>query len=189
MSDEIVIISPELTPGAGGVADYALRLMEYWSRRDRLKVLVPKKGWKPTDSLPYRVEELGCNTAAISEQLPPKRGKILVHYSAYGFDRIGYPRHLIKALLNWKAKRRGLLVILFHEIWTVWPALNKNAVVQFFHRRAIKQLVIQADAVFTTTQSQADYLNEFGAAGSVQVLPVGSNIGRNDSADFPRQSG
>ena len=34
-------------------------------------------------------------------------GKVLLQYSAYGFDRLGYPRWLIKGVLDWKKESQG----------------------------------------------------------------------------------
>lgn len=167
MTNEIVIITPEPS-GAGGVGDYTQRLIEAWPGNTKPHVVVSKN---------------------ISEQLPLRTGKIVVQYSAYGFDRVGYPRQLIRALIDWKNLTRGLLVVMFHEIWTFWPPLNKNAVVQFFHRRAIKRLIGCADAVFTTTPSQAAYLQKLCPGKSVRVLPVGSNIRRHEDVDLARRHG
>jgi hypothetical protein len=121
--------------------------------------------------------------------LPTAGGKVLLQYSAYGFDRLGYPRQLIRALLDWKNNRRGRLIVMFHEIWTFWPLLNKNAPVQFLHRRAIKRLVRSSDAVFTTTTSQAEHLNKLVPERPIQVLPVGSNIRRTKDVRLPRKPG
>jgi hypothetical protein len=78
---------------------------------------------------------------------------------------------------------------MFHEIWTFWPITNKNAIVQFFHRRAIKQLLCCADTVFTTTSSQAHYLKKLAPSRSVHVLPVGSNIRRTKDVEVARKPG
>jgi hypothetical protein len=187
--DEIVIISPELIPGAGGVGDYTLRLIESWDYRGNLKLLVPKSGLGQEASLPQRIEKLGIDAVAIGKQLPSGEGKILVQYSAYGFDRLGYPRKLVRALVEWKHKTRGLLIVMFHEIWTFWPITNKNAIVQFFHRRAIKQLMRCADTVLTTTSSQAHHLKKLTPSRSVHILPVGSNIRRNKDVEVARKPG
>ena len=189
MTDEIVIISPESVPGAGGVGDYTLRLIEKWDCRGNLRLLVPRSGLDQAAALPRGTEKLGIDAAAICKQLPSSDGKVLVQYSAYGFDRLGYPRHLTRALLEWKSKTHGLLVVMFHEIWAFWPILNKNAVVQFFHRHAIKQLLRHADTVFTTTTSQAEHLKKLAPSRSVHVLPVGSNIRPNKDVGVARKLG
>ncbi len=168
MTGELLIITPELAPGAGGVGDYSLRLLENLPDRKNIKLLVPPGDLK---------------------ELSPSVRKVLVQYSAYGFDPLGYPRHLIRALIHWKKRSHGRLLIMFHEIWTFWPMTNKNCFVQMLHRRAIKRLLSHADVVFTSTPSQADHLRALSASAPVHVLPVGSNISRKSGVDLPRHAG
>jgi len=171
--DEIIVISPELNPGRGGLSDYTLRLAEEWAGRADVRFIIP--------------ESLGHRAAALREKLPASGGKVLLQYSAYGFDRLGYPRWLLRALTDWRKTSGGLLVLMFHEIWTFWPVLNKNYLVQKFHRSEIRKLVSVADVIFTSTPSQAEHLREFTSA--VQVLPVGSNIRRTARTDDARHAG
>lgn len=168
MSDEIIMVTPELSAGVGGVADYTHRLMEAWPRREGLRVLVPGNA---------------------APDLPSSGGKVLVQYSAYGFDHHGYPKGLIRALIDWRMKTGGRLVVMFHEIWTFWPVTNKNFFVQLLHRRMIKKLVRTADKVFTSTPSQAEHLHSLSPQNAVCFLPVGSNIRRNDDVDPARIPG
>ena len=165
MNDEVVIVTPELPPAVGGVADYTQRLIEAWPDKENLQVLVPRNAM---------------------EELLPGVGRVLVQYSAYGFDHHGYPRKLISALIDWKTKTGGRLVVMFHEIWTFWPVTNKNFFVQLLHRRAIKGLLKSADKVFTSTESQAEHLRALSSPNPIRVLPVGSNIRRNEDVDLVR---
>jgi len=168
MNDEVVIVTPELPPAVGGVADYTQRLIEAWPDKENLQVLVPRNAM---------------------EELLPGVGRVLVQYSAYGFDHHGYPRKLIRALIDWKIKTGGRLVVMFHEIWTFWSVTNKNFFVQFLHRRAIKSLLKAADKVFTSTESQAEHLRALSSPNPIGVLPVGSNIRRNEDVDLARMPG
>ena len=168
MNDEVVIVTPELPPAVGGVADYTQRLIEAWPNKESLQVLVPRNAM---------------------EELLPGVGRVLVQYSAYGFDHHGYPRKLIRALIDWKTKTGGRLVVMFHEIWTFWPVTNKNFFVQFLHRSAIKSLLKSADKVFTSTESQAEHLRALSSPNPIRVLPVGSNIRRNEDVDLARIPG
>lgn len=186
MSGEVVVITPEVS--TGGVGDYTLRLLENWPKTANVTILSPQSDLT-NFSLPYRLGNLSSDPAAILEQLPANNGKVLVQYSAYGFDRLGSPRTLIRALIDWKRKTRGRLVLMFHEIWTFWPVTNKNFFVQHLHRRAIKRLLQCADEVFTSTQSQAEHLRTLWPRRSVHVLPVGSNIRRQDDVDPGRIPG
>jgi hypothetical protein len=184
--DEILIISPELSPAAGGVGDYALRLLENWPQAIETRILTAQE---PEVSLPYRMAKLGKDSAAIREQLPKAGGAVLVQYSAYGYDRHGFPRQLIRALVDWKKATGGRLVVMYHEIWTFWPITNKNYFVQLLHRRAIRRLLRSADEAFTSTESQATHLKNLGPHAGIHLLPVGSNIRRVDDVDRAREPG
>ena len=114
---------------------------------------------------------------------------MLVQYSAFGFDRFGYPHWLIKALLDWKKESLGTLAIMFHEIWVFWPIWNKNYILQRLHRRDLRRLLRVADAVFTSTPSQAEHLVALSPRCAIEVLPVGSNIRRVQVTDGERETG
>ncbi len=165
MNDQVVIISPELTAGSGGVADYTLRLVEEWGDRFRPRFLLPGE-----------------------IELPPAKAKILLQYSAYGFDRRGYPRKLLRDLIEWKKTAGGLLVIMFHEIWAFWPLLNRNRFIQHQHRADLGKLIAAADVIFTSTPSQAEYLRKLVARCDPQVMPVGSNVRRKGPFDEKREA-
>jgi hypothetical protein len=168
VTGDLAIIAPEAEPQTGGLADYTLRLLENLPGGQNFRVLVP------SEHVP---------------QVPPNVGKILVQYSAYGFHPLGYPRDLIQALIDWKNKTRGRLVVMFHEIWTFWPMTNKNFFLQLFHRRAIKRLLEHVDLAFTSTSSHAEHLRALCANTPIHVLPVGSNIRPSADVDLSRERG
>ncbi len=164
MSAETIIVTPEIERGAGGVADYTLRLLEEWGGRFPVRVLVPKRD------------------SALS--LPESGGRVLVQYSAYGFDRRGYPRRLLRELLDWRKRTGGCLVVMVHEIWSLCAPWNRNFLRQQLHRRALLRLVAAADATFTTTTDQARRLGS-----SAEFLPVGTTIGVHPGAEGSRAPG
>jgi hypothetical protein len=187
VTDETVIILPELT---GGLGDYTKRLLENLPRFARLRLIIPKIGNRPATVFEqYAVEETDRTAQDLGARLPAAGGKVLVQYSAYGFDRFGYPRWLIKALRDWKKESRGTLSIMFHEIWAFWPAWNKNYFLQRLHRHDLGKLLRVADAVFTSTPSQAEHLRALSPACVVEVLPVGSNIRPLSALDGEREPG
>lgn len=57
-----------------------------------------------------------------------------------------------------------------HEIWTFWPLLNKNYLVQELHRRKIAKLLTEANVIFTSTASQAEHLRTL-VRRTVEVFP------------------
>jgi hypothetical protein len=188
VTSELVIVTPEIAPGSGGVADHTLALLRYWRSIPNLTLLVANAAPVATESV-SNGKQLEKTRDAILAQLPASGGKVLVQYSAYGFNRLGYPHDLLRALVDWKKRSGGRLVVMFHEIWAFWPFINKNFIVQHLHRRALKRLLQVCDAAFTTTASQAQHLRRLHHAASVQVLPVGSNIRRNKFGKVSRDEG
>jgi glycosyltransferase involved in cell wall biosynthesis len=156
--DEVIIITPETEAGSGGLADYTHRILAEWGDTVTTHLVAPK------------------NAQTLLASLPARGGKVLLQYSAYGYDPLGYPRWLLRAVVDWKRTSGGQLVIMLHEIWAFWPLLNKNRLVQHMHRRELRALLAVADAVFTSTESQAAHLQRLSPPTPVQLLPVGSNI-------------
>lgn len=187
MTGETIIICPEL---AAGVGDYTRRLLENLPRIPGLRLIVPKTGNRPARLFEgYPVEEMDGTARDLRARLPARDGKVLVQYSAYGFHHFGYPRWLIKALLDWKKQSSGALVIMFHEIWTFWPIWNKNYLVQRLHRRSLRRLLRAADAVLTNTASQAEHLASLWPRCAIELLPVGSNIRPVQATGEEREAG
>lgn len=178
MNRETVVVCPELDAGSGGLADYTLLVAKHWPSTASLRFVVPESETRGGRSLPasLNVTRIQPRGEFLLAALPERDGAVLLQYSAYGFDHFGYPRWLLRALIDWKLRTRGLLVIMFHEIWTFWPLLNKNFFVQLLHRRDIGKLVQTADAIFTSTTSQAEHLQRLGTKHEIKVLPVGSNV-------------
>lgn len=187
MTQETVIVCPELA--AGGVGDYTRRLLENLPRIPDLRLIVPRVGNRPVSAFEdYPVEETDSTRKGLCARLPV-RGKVFVQYSAYGFDRYGYPRWLIQALLDWKKESQGSLAIMFHEIWTFWPVWNKNYLLQQLHRRALRRLLRVTDVVFTSTSSQAEHLTALSPRCAIEVLPVGSTIRPVQATGTERETG
>ncbi len=94
MRSELCLVVPELDAGAGGVADYTLRLVEEWPVLDNLRYLVPRKTGVETRhrATTYPLTEFGRDASAFTKSLPANDGTVFLQYSAYGFDRLGFPR-------------------------------------------------------------------------------------------------
>ena len=188
MTAELVIITPEIVAGSGGVADHTVALLRKWGSIRNVRVLAANAGPVSIDAI-VKVKPLAKSCSEIIAQLPTDGGKVFVQYSAYGYDRLGHPRDLIRALIEWKTRGDRHLVVMFHEIWAFWPFTNKNFIVQQLHRRALKKLLQVCDVAFTSTASQAEHLLRLCPPASVQLLPVGSNIRPNQLANASRERG
>src|SRR5437763_7052686 len=107
MTSEFVLITPGLSAGSGGVADHTLALLREWEPISSLALLVADQNSSAHQTL-QNVGQLKTSTDEILTQLPQRGGKVFVQYSAYGFNRLGYPRGLISALVQWKKRSGGL---------------------------------------------------------------------------------
>ena len=185
--NEAVIIAPELN---GGVGDHTRQLLKHLPPIKGLRVIVPKRGSRaPRFFEQYSVEETEERSRDIGNLLPDSGGKVLLQYSAYGYNQFGYPHWLIKGLRRWKDRSNGRLVIMFHETWTNWPMWNPNYVLQTLHRRDLRQIMQVADLLFTSTTSQAKHLQTLSRGGSISVLPVGSNIQKTADREEEKEKG
>ncbi|HEX8678388.1 MAG TPA: hypothetical protein VF683_00385, partial [Chthoniobacterales bacterium] len=184
----MTVVIPEATRGAGGLADYALRVAEEWGSGVARTFVTPESE-ASSEASPFPLRRIACSAEALRAALPAEAGRVLLHYSAYGFDAWGYPRWLLHEIGRWKQQAGGILVVMLHEIWTFWPVLNKNYLVQQLHRRDLRKLISAADAVFTSTASQAEHLRALDARAAIGVLPVGSNIAVHHSGDRERIRG
>ncbi len=180
MADDVVIICPELPPARGGVGDYTMRVVAEWGGVSPRFLVATSVA----EHRQCRAEPLDRAARAVREL--PADAKVLVQYSAYGFHPLGYPRALLRALVDRKRTQRGTVVVMFHEIWTFWPLLNRNRPLQAMHRRDIAALTRSADAVFTSTASQAEHLRLASGRDDIALLPVGSNIRPSAAAGTPR---
>ena len=179
MNREVTIISPEIAAGTGGLADYTLRIVEEWRDLASVSLIIPANKRRAGQGK-ETARKIDRTKSALRQALPSHGGAALLQYSAYGYDDFGYPRWLLRGLNEWKRRTRGTLVIMFHEIWTFWPVLNKNYLVQQLHRRGIRALLANADVAFTSTANQAGHLRTLVPGAKIEVLPVGSNVRRID---------
>lgn len=172
----VTIITPEIEAGAGGLADYTLRLLEHWPFDTNLQILTRRV---PENKVagPHAIRLLPSGEEEIFRALCAATGPVLIQYSAFGYDPAGNPEELINAVTRWKSSgNSSRLVVMFHEIWMFVPFWNRRFVSQKKHRRLIGRLALAADVVVTSTASQAAHLREVSGRSDVSVLPVGSNI-------------
>lgn len=167
------IITPEIEPESGGVADYTIRVVEEWGQQ--VRVLSSRM----VTSFPslMTVEPLPTTDSEISSLLE-RSDRVLLQYSGYGFSQTGFPRALLTALRHWKEKQGRRLVLVLHEIWSAHPFWRPAHWRQRRHRRALGSLIRAADSVVTTTEDQARLLRQASGREDIEVLPVTSSIRR-----------
>ena len=194
----LVVLAPNFPPAICGVGDYTANLLRAWPRDDGREFRCLLRPVLPHPSA-TRARFLPLPHATAGEGVPirdviPRRGPLLetlfamgpcdllVQYSAYGYDpRLGCPAGFCDALTAWAAAGRGLLVLMFHELWAdAWPRWHPHHWVQAWHRHKLGQLTRASTAVFTTTDLSATRLRDLQQGAdrqvAVTVLPAGSNI-------------
>lgn len=164
------VLSPELPPALGGVADYAGRLAEYWPGP------APRLWW------------VAAGAAATAELWPDRKVRLwgaepsglgeveclLVNYTQYGYEGTGIPWRLVLGLRRWRRGGAGRrLGVFFHETWLRGALWKRRGLAAPWARLCARALVREADAVATNCDRHARQLCDRSA---MPVLPVPSNI-------------
>jgi hypothetical protein len=151
-----------ITPGPGGVFDYAAKLAD--------GLQAPAVEFAPT-----------TDTSGWSGDM------LLLHYSNYGYQKRGVPTWLpehVRAL----RKRFKVFGVVFHELYAFGPPWRSAFWLSLTQQRIARDMLRQADFWHTNREVAVQWL--LGASGSRpmphRMLPVFSNVGEPPLADTPR---
>lgn len=189
----VVQIVPRRSDRPDGVADYATILAEalYANHGIRTVFLV---GTPATFEVPkvdgWRAETVsGRSASALSRDLDrifPTHcaAAVLLHYSAYGYQKRGCPVWLAKGLTHWRRQeQRPNLLTMFHELDTAGPLpfpkrpWHSSFWLQPLQSRLCRHILDLSDGVVTTTQRWAQRLQHWSRNCRPIVQPVFSNVG------------
>ena len=178
MIRHIHMVTPELPPRAGGVADYAARLAEHWPEGKLSEWWVAAGAVAAVQAHPaWTVKTVPVDA---SGKRWPETGTLFVHYTQYGYAGGGIPWRLVVGLRRWRRNDKSFpgrearrLVVFFHETWQEGPPWRRRGLVAPFARWCARALAGAADAVAVNCGRHAAQL---GNGCDVLVLPVPANI-------------
>ncbi len=178
MIGRIHMVTPELPPRAGGVADYAEQLAAHWPEEKLSEWWVAAGAAEAAQAHPvWAVKTVPVDA---SGKRWPETGTLFVHYTQYGYAGDGIPWRLVLGLCRWRRKAESSygrearrLVVFFHETWLEGPPWRRRGIVAPFARWCARALAGAADVVVTNCGRHAAQL---GDVCDVTVLPVPANI-------------
>jgi hypothetical protein len=185
---KIIQIVPRISLGFDGIGDYSLILAE---RLRRLHCLETEfltcdpttSGSNVVEGFPVHrliaqtvddlVKQLSLYSTADSGGPSP----ILIQFAPYGYSQKGCPTWLIEGLSQWKRKRKGKLVTMFHELDARGNPPSKSAFwLNPIQRLLIKKLAALSDQRLTNCVHYAEILSGWGFPDA-SLTPTFSNIG------------
>ncbi|MBL9116059.1 MAG: hypothetical protein JNJ83_13715 [Verrucomicrobiaceae bacterium] len=167
----VLQVVPQLPPALCGVGDFATVL----GRRMQAELGV--------ESNYVAVGHLVCNTAEAGDLIftaARDMDAVLVHYSAYGYQKHGVPFSFVAALE--RLSQTGMRVVtMFHELSATGPMTSKAFWVGRFQRALITRLANASAAVRTNRAAYRSQLEELAPRhrGQVGAMPVFSNFGES----------
>lgn len=150
----VVVVSPDLPPKRGGVADHTWRLLEILSPHADLGVLSSPSTLAPGSvrRLPPVVDwQDGEALNSILDQIPTST-ILLWQYVPHMYGRGGVNAAVPRAACHWKS-RGGRQVFLVHELYAPWSLLPNRWWYARQQRRQWKIIRDTADAVGMSTES------------------------------------
>jgi hypothetical protein len=161
-------VAPFLPPRREGVGGYAISL----ARRLRgngidTEFLLPE----PTAS---SIEGFAAR------RLEPTRlrGRVLFHYSNYGYDPNGCPGELVDSLVAARAGGQiSTLTVFFHEVYASSPPWRRAFWFGRRQRSLAAALASCADHALTSIDLYAELLRDLGAHEPVEVMAIPSTVG------------
>lgn len=177
----------QLVPhGEGGVRDFADALAEVWKSWGTTSPRLPlSKTETSAQALHLRLAKWVGPAGPVQDRavLP-----VLVHYSGYGYHRRGLSGWLARELAELKRHHPVRIMVLFHELHASGPPWRSAFWLGGLQALAARQVVTQADALWTNAEAHAAWLNRcIGSRRDLTpvVRPVFSNVGEPASPPSP----
>ena len=176
----LVIITTRLPPQACGIGTYSwLAFARRPENSGRAQFLVMEGAAQSRAFLNWNEVTDFDGDAAMLEQALNRAGpaNVLLHYAGRGYQRLGFPLWMPRALSKWKTRfPEGRLTIFFHEVPGGLPLRSRHFLFGKLSLWTSRQLAVLADTVVTNTEGHAAILRRLSDRDDISVLPVGSNI-------------
>jgi hypothetical protein len=137
-------------------------------------------GSEEVGGLCFEIHGLSVNSAnQLSRTLEnTKIDTLLIHFSGYGFDKLGLCWWLVQGLQNWKEKKEGRRIItIFHEVYASGPIWRRSFWTAGQQREIAHKLAAQSDVALVTSEGGRAQLQALRQSLPVSVQPVFSNVG------------
>ncbi|MBD2579446.1 glycosyltransferase family 1 protein [Oscillatoria sp. FACHB-1406] len=180
-------IVPILPPAVDGLGDYALNLARQLHRDWAIatQFIVANPTWAGRSEIEgFSAVCLRERSDRALQQILPKEGSILLHYSGYGYAQRGCPRWLATGLEEWKrgctSEGKRALSVMFHEVYPYrrTPPWTSSFWLSGLQKQVAARLLKCSDRAFTNRENYARLLRQLAAGErEIPVLPVPSNIG------------
>lgn len=175
-----------------GVGDYGRLLATEWAGQRNVKTIfvatTPKDfegecedGHQTIYLKRSQVDELLAELRPLLKQYEVAPPRVILHMSAYGFQKRGVPFWLLKAVKMFRAQYPTIKVLsVFHEIYAT---SNKPWTSSFYlsglQKHIAKQIFKLSDCVITPCEKYAMQLKRYfpSSADKVKALPVFSTVG------------
>jgi hypothetical protein len=175
MTEQTVVqIVPQLPPPHEGVGSFALTLAE---------ALTARHGIASRFLEGSALKVSGATSGALLDALAAvEAATVLLHYANYGYEARGCPAWLISGLAQWKARSRGRLVTIFHEVHAMGPPWRSSFWLSPVQRRLAASLARSSDGMVTSMQYYRRILHQWVPGREIHVLPVFSTVGEAPAA-------
>lgn len=187
MKPAAVQVVPGLPPPFEGVGSFATALAGALRARcgieSRFLVASPLRAQEPGARESNAVEIPGAEPEALCGALTAATGRdgaeaaVLLHYVNYGYEARGCPSWLVEGLARWKARSRGRLVTVFHEVHAMGPPWRSSFWLSPLQRRLAATLARLSDGLVTSMWLYRRILLRWVPGKEVAVLPVFSTVG------------
>lgn len=196
MMKQLVQVVAGLSPPATGVGDYALGLAHELRGSHAVDsvFLVCDPTWHiGATGLPFPVKVISnrrpsCLSADLEAAFKQhfrdvsggRQCLVLLHLSAYGFERNGCPLWLARGLRWWKrANPDSRLITIFHELNADGPPWTKAFWLSRLQKAVIRHIANSSDQAFTSTLVFQRRLTSWTADRGLSIccLPIPSNVG------------
>jgi hypothetical protein len=188
MSDRpLVIITTRLPPATCGIGTYSWLLRRYWpGARSPAHFLVMDSAADAETAGDHAVEFGGTGAALLRELERIGEADVLLHYAGRAYHRLGCPLWLPRVLAQWKRRYQGgRLMLIVHEMPGRLPIRSRHYWLGLLNHAIVRRLARLATVVVTNTANHAAELRRITGREDVELLPVGSNIGKNGG--FPER--
>jgi hypothetical protein len=181
--DRVLQIVPHPPGTFDGVGDYALNLAQSLSAGHGINTTFLVAGKTSVTSRDgYNViSELNASDSAA---LARDHEHVILHYVNYGYQARGVPFQLSTFVRQLRPQLRGRWVTTFHELYASGPPWKSAFWLRPFQVRIAREMMDASTSCVVSNQPIEDAIHLHDSRKRVHLIPVMSNFGEPELADF-----